>query len=617
MFPRVLIIRIFSALLVFFMMSSIASAVLASQIAQDHTVALVATDYWSMYGHDSAHSSWSSTNGPNSPDLAWVYPDEIVGDVVVGPDGTIYGSSYGPSILRAINPDGTLKWEWPAGFAETINHLAVVENAVYAVVGATDSTFYAFNPTDGSVLWSYPMNRVSYSNPTIGLDGTIYIASQLGDYHIGGSYDGGYLYAIRPNGTLKWIWNSGTPNCGIESSAAIGPNGNIYLQHNCRGLVALDSNGQFIWEKGGGQLGQPWNSPSVGPDGTIYIGSSDYTFRALNPDGSEKWQVTIDGWMYSSSSAVSANGSTIYRGDNSGGFYAFDSQGFVKWKFESGWGIFEPPTLSANGIVYFTQSLDSSAGPGDKAYLYALRAADGALLWKYELGQDGGTPVIGPNGTLYVTREQPSGNSYVNHLYAFQCADGKCAIPLTATFTDVPLTYWANSYIERLYNAGITGGCITSPSLMYCPDATVTRAQMAVFLLKGMHGSSFTPPAVGASTGFTDVAIDYWAAAWIKQLAAEGITGGCGAGIYCPDSTVTRAQMAIFLLKAKHGSGYTPPNATGVFSDVPLGYWADKWIEQLAAEGITGGCGAGVYCPDSAVTRAQMAVFLVKAFDLP
>ena len=75
--------------------------------------------------------------------------------------------------------------------------------------------------------------------------------------------------------------------------------------------------------------------------------------------------------------------------------------------------------------------------------------------------------------------------------------------------------------------------------------------------------------------------------------------------------------MAVFLLKAKHGSSYSPPVATGVFSDVPTNYWAAGWIEQLAAEGITGGCGAGVYCPDTDVTRAQMAVFLVKTFNLP
>ena len=187
---------------------------------------------------------------------------------------------------------------------------------------------------------------------------------------------------------------------------------------------------------------------------------------------------------------------------------------------------------------------------------------------------------------------------------------------LAPIFADVPTNYWAWEYVERLSSAGITGGCSVSP-LSYCPDFIVTRAQMAIFLLKGIHGSSYTPPAVGVGTGFTDVASGYWAAAWIKQLAAEGITSGCGAGNYCPENPVTRAQMAVFLLKAKHTSTYTPPNATGVFIDVPVGYWADRWIEQLAVEGVTSGCGSGNYCPDADVTRAQMAVFLVKAFNLP
>jgi CSLREA domain-containing protein len=184
------------------------------------------------------------------------------------------------------------------------------------------------------------------------------------------------------------------------------------------------------------------------------------------------------------------------------------------------------------------------------------------------------------------------------------------------TFADVPFSYWAWSYIERLYNAGVTGGCATNP-LMYCPGVTVTRDQMAVFLLKGEHGSSYVPPAVGASTGFNDVPVGYWAAAWIKQLAAEGITAGCGGGNFCPTTAVSRDQMAVFLLKAEHGSSYVPPAATGVFTDVPVGYWAAAWIERLAAEGITAGCGGGNFCPTTPVTRDQMAVFLVKTFSLP
>jgi hypothetical protein len=100
-------------------------------------------------------------------------------------------------------------------------------------------------------------------------------------------------------------------------------------------------------------------------------------------------------------------------------------------------------------------------------------------------------------------------------------------------------------------------------------------------------------------------------------LATEGITAGCGGGNYCPEGNVTRAQMAVFLLKSKHGAAYVPPPATGLFPDVPVGYWARNWIEQLAVEGITGGCGGGNYCPEDNVTRAQMAVFLVRTFNLP
>jgi hypothetical protein len=72
---------------------------------------------------------------------------------------------------------------------------------------------------------------------------------------------------------------------------------------------------------------------------------------------------------------------------------------------------------------------------------------------------------------------------------------------------------------------------------------------MAVFLLKAKHGTTYTPPSVGGGTGFTDVPATHWAAAWIQQLAAEGITGGCGTGTYCPEASVTRAQMAVFLVR--------------------------------------------------------------------
>jgi hypothetical protein len=109
-----------------------------------------------------------------------------------------------------------------------------------------------------------------------------------------------------------------------------------------------------------------------------------------------------------------------------------------------------------------------------------------------------------------------------------------------------------------------------------------------------------------------------FAADWIEELAGLGVTGGCGGDNYCPDAPVTRAQMAVFLLKMLLGSGYTPPAATGVFDDVPVGAFADAWIEDLFGRGITGGCNASppLYCPNTANNRGQMAVFLVKTFNL-
>ncbi|MBI5839286.1 MAG: S-layer homology domain-containing protein [Chloroflexi bacterium] len=183
-----------------------------------------------------------------------------------------------------------------------------------------------------------------------------------------------------------------------------------------------------------------------------------------------------------------------------------------------------------------------------------------------------------------------------------------------AMFVDVPVNYWAFDWIMRLYAAGITGGCNANP-LQFCPDANVTRAQMAVFLERGIHGSAFNPPVGPITFGDTP---GHWAQYWIEALRLDGITGGCGGGNYCPDAVTSRAQIAVFLLRAEHGGNYTPPNATGNrFSDIPIDYWAAAWIEQLASEGITGGCGNGKFCPENPVTRAEMAVLLVKAFNLP
>jgi hypothetical protein len=115
---------------------------------------------------------------------------------------------------------------------------------------------------------------------------------------------------------------------------------------------------------------------------------------------------------------------------------------------------------------------------------------------------------------------------------------------------------------------------------------------------------------------FADVPCTSPFSGWIEQLLWEGITGGCGGNNFCPKSPVRRDQMAVFLLKAEHGPAYVPPPCTGIFADVPCSSSFAVWIEQLFNEGVTGGCGGGNYCPANPNTRGQMAVFFVKTFEL-
>jgi hypothetical protein len=179
-------------------------------------------------------------------------------------------------------------------------------------------------------------------------------------------------------------------------------------------------------------------------------------------------------------------------------------------------------------------------------------------------------------------------------------------------FTDVPPAHTYYAFINNIHRNGVTSGCGGNA---YCPNSSVSRAEMSVFLLRADEGAAYNPPAATGSV-FADVPSGGFAAAWIEEIFDRGITAGCTGGNFCPNAAVTREQMAVFLLRTKYGAAYNPPAATGDFLDVPIASGYAPWIEQLAAEGITSGCGGGNYCPTQAVTRAHMAVFLVATFSL-
>jgi glucose/arabinose dehydrogenase len=207
-------------------------------------------------------------------------------------------------------------------------------------------------------------------------------------------------------------------------------------------------------------------------------------------------------------------------------------------------------------------------------------------------------------GAASVTVFTPGPGGGASGAWPFEAIEG---------FADVS-GHWAGAQINALVAFGITAGCGGG---RFCPDDAVSRAQLAVLLLNGIQGPGASPPAATGAV-FGDVPADGFAAAWIERLWALGLTAGCGNGNYCPGAPVTRGEMAVFLLRARHGAGYQPPAiAATPFADVPPTHRFAAWIEQLRAEGLTAGCGGNRYCPESVVTRAQMAVFLVRAFNLP
>ncbi len=195
------------------------------------------------------------------------------------------------------------------------------------------------------------------------------------------------------------------------------------------------------------------------------------------------------------------------------------------------------------------------------------------------------------------------------------------AAPRPATFTfhlgtyNPPFSDDDESVFEpdiiTIYDAGITKGC--GPN-RYCPTATVTRGEMALFLSRLWSLSTFVPP-VGTDAGFTDVSElspDMQRA--INQIAELGITDGVAPDRYGPEQPVTRWQMALFLTRLWSDAGLALPVArTATFLDITsLPPDVQLAINELASLGITSGTGPGIYDPSGLVTRGQMAAFIAR-----
>lgn len=324
-----------------------------------------------LYNTNSRLTPLIGPSQTSAPTNSWSYitNTEVYSSPVIGQDGTIYISSGSDELdlsgnVYAMNPDGTLKWSYEA-ISLFYGSCAIGKDGTIYVAGLIPSgevgvgIVYAFNPNNGSVKWTFtgfPTNGASVASPTIGPDGTIYVASL-----------DNYLYAINPNGTLKWE----SPSAGDSYS-----------------LVC----------------------PAIGQDGTIYAAAVD-GLRAFNPvDGSIKWELGLSAY---SSPAIGPDGSIYISDPGSGRFIKCDQSGNVIWEVPM---ISDPidlpqvssPAIDSNGIIYLANTIFNPSG--SLGYIIAIDPVDGSTIWQTDYPNPFFSSVtIDGNGTLFVI----SGEGYV------------------------------------------------------------------------------------------------------------------------------------------------------------------------------------------------------------
>lgn len=330
----------------------------------------------------------------------------------IGSDGTIYiGNGIigdnGTSLV-ALNPDGSKKWQIP--MSEPVFTPLIASDGMIYVQDAS-STLYSINP-DGTEKWKFILNirsDVGQSSPAIDFDGTVYICA-----------DG--VYAIKPNGSLKWHYNDPYyPVLCVRSSPSLNSSSCIFVAVNASipnpcSLWKLSANGNLLWKCNFNEADFVFSSPAIATDGTIYVGAETSTggnlnfIYAVNPDSTLKWKYTItDGRTVRSSPAIDADG-TIYIGtkasySSNAVLLALNPDRNLKWSYPiqtPNADIYCSPTIGSDGIIYFG---------AENCLLHALNP-DGTLNWAYDTknGINWTSPAIANDGTIYIGNN--SGNLF-------------------------------------------------------------------------------------------------------------------------------------------------------------------------------------------------------------
>jgi len=357
---------------------------------------------WPMKCHDTHHTSRSPYSTANVTGLEkWrfgISEGGIDGGICIDNDGILYFGDK-ESYINALYPNGTLKWKYETGGWVTSTPALAEDGTLY--VGSNDDYLYAFNSTTGVRKWRFGAKGSIDSSPVIAEDGTIYFGT------MGWPDDGDCnIYAVNPNGTLKWLYHTGYK---ITCDPAIGDDGIVYCGSGDTYFYALYPNGTLKWRfKTGHYIKGP---ASIADDGTVYIGSFDGYLYALYPNNSTmKWKY---GAGTETNPSIASDG-TIYVGSLNK-LHAIYPNGTRKWTFTVGSDTTHitqsSPAISADGTIYVGTQISSVSG-GD---IIAINP-DGTEKWRKKLVDNEwirSSPCIAEDGTVYIG-SQREGSGYLH-----------------------------------------------------------------------------------------------------------------------------------------------------------------------------------------------------------
>lgn len=301
------------------------------------------------------------------------FEDVVAMPPTIGADGTIYAGSHDRS-FSAVAGDGKRLW---TVHADDFWHAPPAVLGDRLVVGAFDGRVYCLGLA-GQELWRHQTDNRIVGGAAIGSDGTAYVPS-----------DDGHLYALAPDGALRWTFNAGV---GLQSGPVVLPDGGIVFGDsgpNGR-LYKLSPAGRRLWVI---PLGAPlFGSPAVDADGSVVV--LTYAGRLLRVTPAGRASLLHDMKDRSVSSPVIDADGTIYAANQTGAMIALARDGTERWRFSAYEPIHSSPVLGEGGWLYF--GADSQA-------VYCLDRATGKLRWKVAVGgYISSTPVLAPDGTLYV-----------------------------------------------------------------------------------------------------------------------------------------------------------------------------------------------------------------------